>query len=54
MVQGKAEIFEKGPKFRKAYAIFHKRLRWVRADPWKEGEAPFIRIKPITKASWGF
>jgi nitroimidazol reductase NimA-like FMN-containing flavoprotein (pyridoxamine 5'-phosphate oxidase superfamily) len=54
MVQGKAEVFEKGPEFRKAYAIFHKRFGWVRADPWKEGEAPFVRIKPVMKASWAF
>lgn len=53
IVQGHAEIFERGPEFRRAYKVFHKRLSWVRANPWKEGEAPFIRIKPLTKASWG-
>ncbi len=35
------------------YAVFHKKFGWVRADPWKEGEAPFIRIKPWWKVSWG-
>ena len=54
MVQGHAEILEKGPEFAEAYELFHVRFSWVRADPWKEGEAPFIRIKPATKASWGF
>ena len=54
MVQGHAKIFEKGPEFLSAYEIFHRKFSWVRADPWKEGEAPFIRIKPSTKASWGF
>ena len=53
MVQGHAVIFEKGVEFRRAYEIFHERFTWVRADPWNEGEAPFIRIKPVTKASWG-
>jgi nitroimidazol reductase NimA-like FMN-containing flavoprotein (pyridoxamine 5'-phosphate oxidase superfamily) len=54
MVQGHSEIFEKGSEFRRAYRIFHRRLSWVRADPWKEGEAPFIRVKPVKKATWGF
>jgi nitroimidazol reductase NimA-like FMN-containing flavoprotein (pyridoxamine 5'-phosphate oxidase superfamily) len=54
LIQGRAEIFEKGVEFRSAYEIFHKKLSWVRADPWNEGEAPFIRIQPSTKASWGF
>ena len=54
MVQGHAEILERGPEFAEAYELFHVRFSWVRADPWKEGEAPFIRIKPATKASWGF
>jgi len=54
MIQGYAKIFERGPEFRKAYNIFHSKFSWVRADPWKEGEAPFIRINPSTKATWGF
>ena len=54
MIQGHAEIFEKGLEFRRAYEAFHKRFTWVRADPWNEGEAPFIRIKPVKKTSWGF
>lgn len=54
MVQGHAEIFEKGLEFRRAYEVFHKKFSWVRADPWKEGEVPFIRIKASTKASWSF
>ena len=53
LVQGRAEIVEKGPEFRQAYQIFYKKFGWVRADPWKEGEAPFIKIKPTHKVSWG-
>lgn len=51
-VQGKSKILETGPEFREAYALFHKRFSWVRADPWKEGEAPFVKIEPIYKSSW--
>lgn len=53
MVQGNAEIIERGPEFREIYAIFHKKFSWVRADPWTEGEAPFLKINPHKKASWG-
>lgn len=53
LVQGRARIHEKGGQFREIYAVFHKKFNWVRADPWKEGEAPFIKIEPTRKASWG-
>jgi len=54
LIQGHTELIEKGAEFRHAYSSFYKAFSWVRADPWKEGEAPFVRIKPATKASWGF
>jgi len=53
LIQGKAKIYERGREFRKIYAIFNKKFNWVRADPWKEGEAPFIKIQPVRKACWG-
>ena len=52
LLQGRAKIFEKGPQFRKIYAVFFKKFAWVRDAPWKEGEAPFIKIRPTWKASW--
>jgi hypothetical protein len=52
LVQGRAKIFEKGSEVGKIYAVFYKKFAWVRAAPWKESEAPFIRIKPTRKASW--
>jgi len=54
LVQGVAKLMERGAEFRGAYSQFYKAFGWVRADPWKEGEAPFIRITPTSKASWGF
>jgi nitroimidazol reductase NimA-like FMN-containing flavoprotein (pyridoxamine 5'-phosphate oxidase superfamily) len=54
LVQGIARLIERGEEFRRAYSQFYKAFGWVRADPWKEGEAAFIRILPSTKASWGF
>ena len=52
-VQGKAEIIETGQEFAQLYRIFHDRFEWVRRDAWGEGEAPFIKIMPTNKVSWG-
>ena len=53
LVQGRAKIYEKGLEFRRVYAVFYKKFNWVRATPWKEGEVPFIKIKPSRRACWG-
>jgi nitroimidazol reductase NimA-like FMN-containing flavoprotein (pyridoxamine 5'-phosphate oxidase superfamily) len=53
VVQGTADIIEKGREFRNLYQKFYKKFDWVRKDPWKEGEAPFIKIKTFNKISWG-
>ena len=52
-VQGNAIILEKGKEFLEIYGIFYKKFEWVRNQPWKEGEAPFIKIIPTNKSSWG-
>ncbi|MEM1947004.1 MAG: pyridoxamine 5'-phosphate oxidase family protein [Thermoproteota archaeon] len=53
MVLGEAFILEKGPEYREVYQLFYKKFAWVMASPWKEGEAPFIVVKPVKKVSWG-
>jgi nitroimidazol reductase NimA-like FMN-containing flavoprotein (pyridoxamine 5'-phosphate oxidase superfamily) len=53
VVQGYATFIEKGPQFKKLYEIFYKKFAWVRENPWKEKEAPFVKITPKTKISWG-
>jgi nitroimidazol reductase NimA-like FMN-containing flavoprotein (pyridoxamine 5'-phosphate oxidase superfamily) len=53
LIQGRGRIYKQGKEFRKIYALFYSKFNWVRATPWKEGEAPFIKIEPIQKASWG-
>lgn len=53
LVRGRSRIVEKGAEFLRIYAIFYKKFDWVRAGPWKEGEAPFIRIDSLRKVSWG-
>jgi hypothetical protein len=53
VIQGISHIIERGEEFKKLYEKFHKKFEWVRNDPWKEGEAPFIKVKPLRKVSWG-
>lgn len=53
VIQGTSRIIERGEEFKKLYQKFDKKFEWVRNDPWKEGEAPFIKIKPINMISWG-
>lgn len=53
IVEGEASLLERGPKFKRIYDMFYKRFSWVRHDPWSEGEAPFIVIKPLKKIRWG-
>lgn len=52
-IQGQARIIENGKEFARLYKIFHDKFAWVRLDPWKEGEAPFIQVIPKDKVSWG-
>ena len=52
-IQGNTQIIEKGPEFQEIYKLFYAKFQWVRAEPWGEMEAPFLKIIPITKSSWG-
>jgi len=53
IIQGKVDFIERGIKFQKLYEIFDRKFEWVRADPWKESEAPFVQVEPYKKISWG-
>ncbi len=52
-VQGDTKIIEDGEEFKKFYDIFYNKFAWVRKDPWTEKEAPFLKIIPNNKVSWG-
>lgn len=52
-IQGVVEILEKGKKFLEIYKLFEERFAWVRNEPWKENEAPFLKIISTNKTSWG-
>ena len=51
--QGRAEIIENGSEFKEIYNIFYEKFDWVKRDPWKENEAPFLKFVLKNKASWG-
>ena len=53
VVQGTSIFIERGKEFKRLYDIFYKNFAWVRAMPWKEDEAPFVKITPKKKVSWG-
>ncbi len=53
VIQGDSEIIENGLEFKKFYKIFYEKFQWVRRDPWKENEAPFLKIITKNKVSWG-
>jgi uncharacterized protein len=53
VIQGFANIIEKGEEFKKLYREFYKKFEWVRSDPWEEGEAPFVKVEAFNKVSWG-
>ncbi len=53
LAQGQVKTIEKGQEFKKIYEMFFKKFEWVRRDPWGEQEAPFLKLAPTTKTSWG-
>ncbi len=53
LIQGVAEFIENGDEFRELYRIFDHNFDWVKNDPWREGEAPFVKVIPRSKVSWG-
>jgi uncharacterized protein len=53
VTRGITEFVHKGKKFENLYDLFYNRFDWVRDDPWKQGEAPFVVVSPKTKVSWG-
>lgn len=52
-VQGDTELIESGAHFETLYDLFHSKFEWVRKDPWNPGEAPFVKVVPYAKVSWG-
>ena len=44
IIQGQVvEFIEGGEEFGGLYNLFHQRFEWVRREPWKQGEATFVK-----------
>lgn len=52
MVQGVAEILEAGEEYRRALQLLFRKFPGYRANPWREAEAPIIKVRPTTVVSW--
>ena len=52
-VQGRTNLIESGSEFDRLYQLFFAKFAWVRANPWKADEAPFVKVSPYRKVSWG-
>jgi len=53
LIIGSVKIIEKGKEFNQIYKAFHRKFAWVRANPWKAEEAPFVKIRPVRVLNWG-
>lgn len=54
LLQGTVKITERGNEWKRIYNMFFKKFEWVRKNPWKEDDAPFIEIKISKMVKWGF
>lgn len=53
VIMGITIFIQRGKKFENLYDLFYDRFEWVRDDPWKQDEAPFVMVIPKSKVSWG-
>lgn len=50
---GRAEVLHAGEEYREVYEKFYRKFSWVRASPWREGEAPLLKVRINRVISWG-
>lgn len=53
IMQGRATMLEKGKEFDNAYKLLEKRHAYYRANPFKAGEAPIVKVNIVRKISSG-
>ena len=53
MIQGECLILEKGQEYLRLLNILFDKFDFYRRNPWKEGESPILKIRPIKVVSWG-
>ena len=52
-IMGTTYFIHKGKRYEKLYDMFYDRFDWVKNEPWRQGEAPFVKVVPHSKVSWG-
>jgi len=53
LLQGRAEVLERGKEYLRLLKILFDRFEYYRNNPWKEGESPIVKLVPEHCASWG-
>jgi nitroimidazol reductase NimA-like FMN-containing flavoprotein (pyridoxamine 5'-phosphate oxidase superfamily) len=53
MVVGNCQIIERGKEYLRLLQVLYARFDYYGKNPWKEGESPILKIKPVKTASWG-
>jgi PPOX class probable F420-dependent enzyme len=53
VVSGDSEIYEKGKEYLRLLKILLAKFETYRKNPWGEGEAPILKIRPTRVISWG-
>lgn len=53
LIQGDCEVYERGKEYARLLKILFRRFEYYRENPWKEGEAPILKITPRSVRSWG-
>jgi PPOX class probable F420-dependent enzyme len=52
VIFGNVELYEKGKEYLRLLKILFDRFEYYRKNPWKEGEAPILKITPSKVISW--
>jgi uncharacterized protein len=53
VIQGKCLVLERGSEYIRLMRILYRKFEYYRKNPWKEGEAPILKIKPTKTVGWG-
>ncbi len=52
MVEGDAEIFERGKEYLRLLNVLFDKFTFYRNDPWGEGESPILKVRPTKCVMW--
>jgi len=52
MVEGECDILERGKEYLRLLQVLFERFEYYRKNPWREGESPILKIKPVKAVMW--